>query len=662
VRKPTTLAALLLSAAALAAQTTFTESVFHSFTTADGASPQNIIQAADGNFYGIAGGGPHGAGVIYKVDSAGTGSTFFTFTGEPAANVTDGASLIQGADGNFYGSTAQGGANNCGSIFQVTTAAAYKTLYSFTCASDGEYPNGIIQGADGNFYGTAQDTSGSNFSSVFKVSLAGDFTLLLDTTHADGFLLSSPLLELPEGTFYGTAPSGGSHNYGTAFSVNSGDLLVLYDFGANDMDGHYPVTALVAGPDNLLYGSTPSGGAHGDGAIYTLSTGGAYTEIASFPFDVDGSSGVGGALLAGTDGNLYGALLEQNGSVFQVTPAGTLTTIYSLGATSVDASSPAGALIQGADGNLYGVAMNGGSQSRGAIYKLTPSTTFQPPVQLTLSANSIKLGGSVTLQWTVREAYSTTAQQCFAFTPGTTTGAGNWSGAQSSSGSATITPTAAGTYIYGYTCGGTESGFATLTVTKITSTTAVTATPNSLSVGQTITLKATVSGTGGTPTGTVTLSADGTLATVPLKSGVATLTASTNGFPPGTYPVIATYSGDANFNASASTATSVTLNKAATATALTASPTTVTPPASVTLTATATRSASGATGVPTGSVTFYADGSTALATVKLSGSGVAVITAPSKGYPANTYAITAKYLGDSADTTSTSTAVSVTVK
>jgi hypothetical protein len=74
------------------------------------------------------------------------------------------------------------------------------------------------------------------------------------------------------------------------------------------------------------------------------------------------------------------------------------------------------------------------------------------------------------------------------------------------------------------------------------------------------------------------------------------------------------------------------------------------------------RSATGDAGTPTGSITFYADSSTALGTVKLNSSGVASGSAPSSGYPANTYAITAKYSGDAVDSASTSTSVNVTVK
>jgi hypothetical protein len=77
---------------------------------------------------------------------------------------------------------------------------------------------------------------------------------------------------------------------------------------------------------------------------------------------------------------------------------------------------------------------------------------------------------------------------------------------------------------------------------------------------------------------------------------------------------------------------------------------------------TATVKRSGASGTPTGSVTFFVDGAGFLATVKLNSSGVAALTASSKGYPAGKYPITAKYLGDASDTTSTSAAVDVTLK
>jgi hypothetical protein len=139
------------------------------------------------------------------------------------------------------------------------------------------------------------------------------------------------------------------------------------------------------------------------------------------------------------------------------------------------------------------------------------------------------------------------------------------------------------------------------------------------------------------------------------------LTASSNGIAPGTYPVVANYGGSSTYNASASKALNVTLNKAPTSTTLSISPTTVTPPGDATLTATVKRSTSGATGVPTGTVSFTVDGVT-LATEKVNESGVATLKASSAGIAAGSYPIKAVYNGDGSDVASTSTAVTVTVK
>jgi uncharacterized repeat protein (TIGR03803 family) len=648
------------------AQTTFTESVFHSFTTADGASPQNLILAQDGNFYGIAGGGAHGAGVIYKVTPAGVGSTFFTFTGSTQVSVSTGASLIQGRDGNFYGSSYAGGAHSFGVIFEVTSGGTYSALYSFTGATDGEHPNGIIQGSDGNFYGTAQtgsEADGANYGTIFSVSPDGQFLLLADLTEIEGFLPESPLLEVVPGTFLGTASMGGQHNYGSVFSVTGTAVTVLYSLGVDgDTDGHYPSAGLVETPGDLLFGGTTAGGGHGDGSIYSILTSGAYTNLTALPFDASGSSGIDNALLLATDGNLYGAIAAQNGTLFQETIAGALTGLYTFGA-SPDGNAPVGALIQGTDGNLYGVTTNGGADAAGTIYKLAPSPAFAAPIQLTLSSTTTAVGTPVTLQWNVPEAFSSTASNCAAFIQGEATGGGNWSGNKGASGNSTINPTAAGTYTYALTCGGVESGFATLTVTastKSASTTALGASPNPATVGESVTLTANISGSGATPTGSVTFYyGSQALSTVPLSSGKATLTAGTSTLPPGTYQLTAAYSGDSNYNASASSAYTVTLNKAATKTTLTASPNPVTSPAVCTLTATVTRSAG--SGFATGTVTFSVQG-TALGSAKLNGSGVATFSAPTAGIAAGSYPVVATYSGDASDTVSASTALTVKVQ
>jgi uncharacterized membrane protein len=130
------------------------------------------------------------------------------------------------------------------------------------------------------------------------------------------------------------------------------------------------------------------------------------------------------------------------------------------------------------------------------------------------------------------------------------------------------------------------------------------------------------------------------LGSAKLSSGVATLTASSNGQAPGTYPIVANYGGSSTYAASASKALNVTLNKAPTSTTLSISPTTVTPPGDATLTATVKRSTSGASGVPTGTVSFTVEG-VILATEKVNGSGVATVKASSAGIAKGNYSIKA---------------------
>jgi len=684
----------------------FTESVLLSVGF-DGVNPSSgLVLAADGNFYGTTySGGTQYAGAVYKVTPSGTPSTVYSFCIQKSCADGQGPlDLIQGSDGNFYGTTQQGGANDAGVAFKVTPAGTYSVIYAF-CAvytsvcTDGINPGQLVQGTDGNFYGVAGGGpntygGGNQGGIVFQLTPAGKLTVLHNfcsqKSCADGGLPTSGLLQGSDGNFYGVAGSGGANGGGVAYRVSaSGGYAVVYSFcymtGVPCADGPGPNGTLVEAKDGSFYGVTSSGGpntgdgnGYGAGTIFKLTTGGGLTTLYDFCSQTNCTDGYapGIGLYLASDGNFYGSTIKGNvqpdpdGVVFQLSGT-TFTPIYIFCSqrACADGEYPEASFIQGTDGALYGTTAYGGGYGDGTVFKLAHTPALAAPVQLTLGASSILIGSSTSLTWSVAGAYSQTMQQCYAFVQNGATGAGStWTGKNpgggTTNGSVTIKPTAAGTFTYALTCGGIESGFATLTVTKPPSTTTLASSTTSPSVGQPVTLTATVTGSAGTPTGSVAFSADGeTLATVALNSsGVATLKASTNGIAPATYPVIASYSGSSSYNSSASKATNITLSKAPTTTTLIASPTSVTPPANVTLTATVTRSASGATGTPTGSVTFYADGSTALATVKLNSSGVATITASSKGYAASTYAITAKYTGDSSDVASTSTAANVTVK
>ena len=149
-----------------------TLTTLHSFSgAADGSSPSaGLIQATDGNFYGTtsaAGGVGGGYGTVFKITPGGTLTTLHSFSGG-----TDGgrpsAGLIQATDGNFYGTTESGGTANAGTIFMVTPGGTLTTLYSFSGGTDGGSPlAGLVEGADGNLYGTAPSAGANGFGTVF---------------------------------------------------------------------------------------------------------------------------------------------------------------------------------------------------------------------------------------------------------------------------------------------------------------------------------------------------------------------------------------------------------------------------------------------------------------------------------------------------------------
>jgi len=202
----------------------------------------------------------------------------------------------------------------------------------------------------------------------------------------------------------------------------------------------------------------------------------------------------------------------------------------------------------------------------------------------------------------------------------------------------------------------------TITVGQGPSSTALGVSPIAVTAGKSVTLTATVTSSvsGITPTGTVNFLVGTTsIGTAKLNSsGVATLTDSTAGIPPGVYAVHASYGGDAYDYASVSGTQNVTV-QAATATTLTASPMTVTEGQTVDLTAAVKRSQS--SGEPTGTVAFQFAGYT-FATTSVNGSGTATASISTKNLGSGTYPLTAIYNGDTLDATSTSSTVTVTVQ
>jgi uncharacterized repeat protein (TIGR03803 family) len=165
-----------------------------------------------------------GDGTVFKMSPSGTLTTLVSFTGSngefPAA------SLVQGNDGNFYGTTTEDTVNDDGTVFKMTPGGALTTLVYFS-STTGQTPNGLVQGSDGNFYGTTEGTgSGGSFGTVFKITPAGVLTTLASFDSANGDEPLAGLVQGSDGNFYGTTVLGGSSyvsttspGYGVTFQL-----------------------------------------------------------------------------------------------------------------------------------------------------------------------------------------------------------------------------------------------------------------------------------------------------------------------------------------------------------------------------------------------------------------------------------------------------------
>jgi uncharacterized repeat protein (TIGR03803 family) len=299
------------------------------------------------------------------------------------------AGLVQGSDGNFYGTTSAGGTSGRGTVFKITPNGAFTNLYRFSGA-DGQCPSaGLIQGSDGNFYGTTYSGGASGSGTVFKITPGGALTNLYSFSGADGGHPYAGLVQGSDGNFYGTTYNGGTSHGGTVFKITPGGALTtLYGF-TGGADGSGPYAGLVQGSDGNFYGTTSSGGTSHGGTVFRITPGGALTTLHSFtPTDEGIHPGADGcypeaALVQGNDGNFYGTTIyggttEYGGTVFKITPGGALTTLHSFSWSDgsrpgADGCCPRAGLIQGSDGNFYGTTLEGGTtEDGGTVFKITP--------------------------------------------------------------------------------------------------------------------------------------------------------------------------------------------------------------------------------------------------------------------------------------------------
>lgn len=385
------------------------ETVLYSFTgQADGSNPLgDLVLDAQGNLYGTT------SGTVFELTPSGTETIVYAFTGGKDGGGAY-AGLIEDAQGNFYGTTTGGGANGAGTVFEVTPAGKETVLHSFNphppasmslrpWVRDGtEAFGGLVRDAEGNLYGTTADGGNYDKGIVFKVTPEGKEVVLYSFFgYEDGAVPAAALVMDAQGNLYGTTNQGGGcqnspWGCGTVFKVSpSGEETVLYRFTSGyggGPDGGFPWGGLVQDANGNLYGATQAGGGYGGGGngcgtVFKVTPSGVETILYRFACGTDGFWPTSD-LIMDAQGNLYGTTSEgglpgcQNsgcGTVFEVTQAGTETILYRF-TGGEDGAMPAAGLVRDAQGNFYGTTEYGGlpncsfgtSVGCGVVFKLTP--------------------------------------------------------------------------------------------------------------------------------------------------------------------------------------------------------------------------------------------------------------------------------------------------
>jgi len=321
------------------------------FDKTNGVGPMGIVQGVDGNFYGVTptGGANNsdevcgqniGCGTVFKISPSGALTTSYNFCA--LQNCTDGAlpigTMTLGNDGNLYGVTWFGGANKfcptgCGTLFRITPTGKLTTLYTFCTQSgclDGANPDGLALGIDGNLYGTTlaggvnATCKGGGCGTVFQFTPTGKLTTLYSfcsqATCADGSQ-PNPVLQASDGNLYGTAQGNGANGAGAIFKLSTaGAFTTLYSFcnQPNCADGGSPVAGLLQASDNNFYGTAELGGSDSEGTVFRITSTGKFATLFTFCQQSNCPTGgePGAALMQATDGNFFGTDLAGAGTCF----------------------------------------------------------------------------------------------------------------------------------------------------------------------------------------------------------------------------------------------------------------------------------------------------------------------------------------------------------
>ena len=348
---------------------------------AQGKAPwSTLVQGSDGNLYGTTMGGGAGYGTIFEVSPGGALRRLAAFSRTNGAYPYEG--LVQAGDGSYYGTTQSGGDHGLGTLFRLTRERVLVTVVNFSGETGGSSFGHLLAGAEGNLYGTTSSQGGpgvSYFGTVFELASQGSLKTLAAFNGTNGSAPWAGVVRDGVGNLYGTTAAGpssgsGSRGQGTVFKLApDGTLSTLAIFGGTN--GGSPESGLVLAKDGDLYGTTVGGGKFGFGTVFRVTPAGELTTLVDF--DRTNGAYLYSGLIQATDGNFYGTTSEGgdlslnggrgDGTAFKMTPDGVLATMVKF--NGANGAGPVRGLLQARDGNLYGTTAGGGLDNAGRYLK-----------------------------------------------------------------------------------------------------------------------------------------------------------------------------------------------------------------------------------------------------------------------------------------------------
>ena len=387
---------LATAMAALALPVLAQESVLYSFNPDGAGNPGARLLVQKNALFGTTGGQAGTDGTVFELKKSGnswTESTLVTFNGSNGAYPA--AGLIVDANGNLYGTTSSASTYNGGTVFELTPSGKgwnFQTIWSFgnTATHDGDYPTcDLLMDSTGAIYGTTAQGGTNNDGTVFKLTQSGgvwtDSVLYSFASGNDGRLPENGLVMDSSGALYGTTIEGGPQGEGVVFELkpngNNWTESVLHSFGSG-MDGETPgYGSLLLTSGGALYGTTTYGGTADWGIAYELTPSGSkWKEKILHNFGTVGGDGDGasGALIKGQSGAMYGTTrlggVNFDGTVYtlaKVNGSWKESVVYDFPNYTGDAGDPvAGVTLDKKSGRLYGVSAQGGEDGWGSVYQI----------------------------------------------------------------------------------------------------------------------------------------------------------------------------------------------------------------------------------------------------------------------------------------------------